>query len=208
MIKGILFDVDGVLLDSFESNLKFYQELFKMFGYRGPTREEYKTQSHIPAWEMIELYTGLKDHDEIRKIWLASDQPPFDSPAYAPRLMSEAAKIVPELAEKYPLGVVTGRTRKYVFEGEFEKLEPFFAVAVGYEDTSNHKPHPEPLFLAASKLDLDPTHCVYIGDAHTDMQAARAAGMKAILYGDAAVSDIDARITSLLEASRVISTLE
>jgi phosphoglycolate phosphatase-like HAD superfamily hydrolase len=40
MIKAVLFDIDGVLLDSFETNLKFFQDLLTKAGHRPPTREE------------------------------------------------------------------------------------------------------------------------------------------------------------------------
>jgi beta-phosphoglucomutase-like phosphatase (HAD superfamily) len=42
MIKAVLFDVDGVLIDSFEANLKFFQRLISKAGYTPPTREEYQ----------------------------------------------------------------------------------------------------------------------------------------------------------------------
>ena len=46
----------------------------------------------------------------------------------------------------------------------------------------HHKPHPEPLLLAAKRLKVRPSECVYIGDSHTCIEAGCAAGMKTILY--------------------------
>jgi phosphoglycolate phosphatase len=45
-------------------------------------------------------------------------------------------------------------------------------------DTTPHaKPHPAPLLEAARRLDIDPTHCWYVGDDQRDIEAGRAAGM-------------------------------
>ncbi|MNV61626.1 Phosphoglycolate phosphatase [compost metagenome] len=53
-------------------------------------------------------------------------------------------------------------------------------------DTTPHaKPHPAPLFEAASRLGLPPEACIYVGDDERDIVAGRAAGMKTVaaLYG-------------------------
>ncbi|SDD06540.1 HAD family hydrolase [Auraticoccus monumenti] len=51
---------------------------------------------------------------------------------------------------------------------------------VGQGDTEHHKPHPQPLLLAASRLGVEPGECVYVGDATVDVMAAKAAGMTAV----------------------------
>lgn len=53
-------------------------------------------------------------------------------------------------------------------------------VLVAYHDTARHKPLPDPLLEGARRLGVLPERCVHIGDAGTDDQAARAAGMASI----------------------------
>ena len=53
-------------------------------------------------------------------------------------------------------------------------------VLAAVEDTRTHKPEPEPLRFAAHALGVEPSDCVYVGDAVVDVLAARAAGMAAI----------------------------
>ena len=48
------------------------------------------------------------------------------------------------------------------------------------EDTTRHKPDPEPLLAAAAKVGVDPTTAVYVGDATVDILAAKAAGMAGV----------------------------
>ncbi len=54
------------------------------------------------------------------------------------------------------------------------------AVLITMEDTVDHKPDPEPLLLAVSRLGGDPARAVYVGDAVVDVEAAKAAGMASI----------------------------
>jgi phosphoglycolate phosphatase-like HAD superfamily hydrolase len=59
-------------------------------------------------------------------------------------------------------------------------LTTLFAARVCSGDTVRKKPHPEPLRLALRQMKLDPSACVYVGDAPQDVQMARRAGVRAI----------------------------
>ena len=55
MIKAVIFDVDGVLLDSFEANFTFYQNLMKAAGYTAPTRKK------------LQLFSYTKRHTSLSR---------------------------------------------------------------------------------------------------------------------------------------------
>ncbi len=59
-------------------------------------------------------------------------------------------------------------------------LDGHVDTVIGQEATSSHKPDPEPLLLAATRLGVPARECAYVGDATVDMIAAGAAGMTAI----------------------------
>ncbi len=184
MIKAVIFDVDGVLLDSLESNTQFFQKLLVEFGYQGPTLEQYRGMHNLPMWDVIRVMTGLTDEKEIEKIWKRGHQP-IPGADMIPLVPADAPAALKELRKNYALAIVTGRIRQSIF-GKSEgmaKLESYFKAAVGYEDTKNHKPHPDPLLLAAERLGVQPHECVYVGDASTDVEAGNAAGMKVFIYG-------------------------
>jgi HAD superfamily hydrolase (TIGR01549 family) len=73
------------------------------------------------------------------------------------------------------LGVVTSSPRKYA-----EKLLAYHnlpvEVLVAYHDVKYHKPHPEPIMVAAECLQAMPERCFYIGDKVEDLECAIAAG--------------------------------
>ncbi len=206
-IKALLFDVDGTLLDSFESNLAFFQELMKVKGYLPPTREEYITISHTSLWDVIKTLTRITDDAEIQNIWdfarnnIAGLK---TKPAVIPRGAEETVKL---LSEQYMLGIVTNRIRITVYEPPLDTLRPYFKVAVAYEDTENHKPHPEPLLLAAEKLGVSPDESIYIGDAETDMQASIAAGIHFVHFGSIPLAGAKYSIRSFKELPTIIKTL-
>ncbi|HET9646824.1 MAG TPA: HAD-IA family hydrolase [Microlunatus sp.] len=75
-------------------------------------------------------------------------------------------------------------------------------VLASQDDTSRHKPHPDPLLLAADRLGVDPATCVYVGDAVVDIEAGLAAGMAAIgvTWGAGLRPDlVAARATAVVE---------
>lgn len=90
--------------------------------------------------------------------------------------------------EKYniPWGVVTNKssllTHKLLNALHIDKRTK---IIVSGDTTPFSKPHPEPLLYAARSLNLDPKHCLYIGDAERDIVAGKAAGMTtmAALFG-------------------------
>ena len=86
-------------------------------------------------------------------------------------------------------------------------LEKYFKVDVSYEDTINHKPDPEPLLLAAQKLGVLPEDCVYVGDVENDVVAAKAAGMKSILYSNDKLYNADANFSSFSKLPELIKSI-
>ena len=79
------------------------------------------------------------------------------------------------------LGIVTAKRRSTV-ELAFARvpLAHLFEAVVGGDETERHKPHPEPLLLAAERMGADPAETAYVGDSPFDIRAAKAAGMHAI----------------------------
>jgi 2-phosphoglycolate phosphatase len=82
-------------------------------------------------------------------------------------------------AARIPWGVVTNKPGAFTLPLlESLALRHRAAVIVSGDTLTDRKPHPAPLLYAAAKLGIAPTRCIYIGDAETDVLAARAAGME------------------------------
>lgn len=183
MIRAVIFDIDGVLLDSFEGNLKFFGDLLEHVGYPAPTREEYSAMMHLSMWDVIRERTGLTDDGKIREIYDIGKRREIPYPLDLLSVPDDIGPVIGILDERYLLGVVTSRVRSSVFEApKLAELEEYFKATVSFEDTDEHKPSPAPLLLAAELLGVIPEESVYVGDTESDVSAARAAGMKVVLY--------------------------
>lgn len=207
MIKAVIFDVDGTLLDSFEANLKFYQDLMAQSGYGSITREQYREMIHLSRREMIRALIHPTD-EEMERVWALGEVLANEAPVGLLRMPEGAGETVKILSEKYFLGIVTSGLRDTVYKApELSALRHFFRVTVCYEDTVRHKPDPEPLLFAAERLGVSPDEAVYVGDTPSDLQAARAAEMKIIMYGKNSNDDADASVSSFKELPARIAIL-
>lgn len=208
MIKAVIFDIDGVLLDSFEANLKFFQDLMVKFGYPPPTREEFPPIFHLNMWDAIKALTKSDSEEEIRKIWEAGGSGEVVYPTELLNMPEGTEEVIKILSKNYLLGIVTNRIRNSVWE--FSKLAEFkeyFRTIVSYEDTVNHKPDPDPLLLAAKRLSVQPEEAVYIGDVENDVKAGKAAGMKVIVYSQDKIPGADTYATSFKELPELMVSL-
>lgn len=208
MIKAVLFDVDGVLLDSLKANLKFCQDLFAKAGHGPLTRKMYAGMYHLPLVEIIRLVTKSTSEKEIQRIWEMGIRRNVPYPVHLLTLHTDVKTTIQKLYGKYPLGIVTSRVKTTIFEfSKLSALQKYFSTVIAYEDTANHKPHPEPLLFAAGQLNVKPTEVVYIGDMESDVLAAKAAGMKVIIFSKTPFDSPDAYTSSFKEIPKLIKTL-
>jgi len=83
-------------------------------------------------------------------------------------------------------GVVTNKPARFTLPLlRALNLEQRAACIISGDSTANAKPHPEPLLTAAAQMHIAPAACLYVGDAERDVEAAVAAGMRALIanYG-------------------------
>ena len=196
MIKTILFDIDGVLIDSFEANFRFIQALFVKGGYPPPTREEYVPLFQMTMMDVIKTVTISEK--EIERMMQIGKENRSDMYSYdlitAPKRMKE---ILQHLHTTYTLGVVTSRLKKFIFDiKQLELVKEYFTIVVSFEDTEKHKPDPAPLLYAINTLHILPEEIIYVGDQQADFLAARAAGTKIIMVTKESFPNADACITS------------
>lgn len=209
MIKAVVFDVDGVLIDSFFANLKFFQNLLVAIGYPPVTQEQYKHLFHLTMLDVIKMFAIGASEERIQEIWeMGRTQRdklyPVDLLKY-PETLEETVR---KLSKNYQLGIVTSRVHGSVFAfPQLKDLENYFSTVVYFEDTEKHKPDPEPLLLCAQRMNLDPSEMVYVGDAATDIQSARAAGMKIIEYSSNTTTVADGITSDFSQIPQVVKVV-
>jgi HAD superfamily hydrolase (TIGR01509 family) len=209
MIKAVIFDIDGVLLDSHQANFRWYKDFFGQMGKRFVDFGEYKNKYFSqPVKEVIRNLMKLEGQslEEMYNRARAFDYSPYERLIKLPNREKE---VIAALAKKYRLAIVTGR---YALGSAFSitGLRPYFEVAVKFGDYQKPKPDPEPLKLALKKLNLDPQEAIYIGDSQDDLHAAQAAQIKFIaFYGfsQKIFKDADANIKNFFQLPAAIKKL-
>lgn len=180
-------------MDSFLANLKFFQDLLSANGFPVPDSEQYKSAFHLNMMDAIRYLTKSKSEEEIKKIWQMGRNRAVKYDVSLLKSPEGMSGTIEKLAKHYKLGIVTNRIKDTVYESpEVEKLKNYFKAVVSCEETTKHKPNPEPLWLAAERLGVNPNECVYVGDVENDAKAAKAAGMKAIIYSTTTIDLADA----------------
>lgn len=181
MIKAILFDMDGVLIDSMEANYFHFNSLLKHFGKRELDFEEYR-KSH---W-------GTHIHDDLKRIFGRISKEKFSEMiSYYNKTSSKFVKdqkpypgvkrVLRFLKRKYKLALVTSTlsklTRRIL---QHFSLEEYFDVTIDGGMIKNPKPAPEAVLLACKKLKIKPSEAIYIGDNLRDVEAGKKAGCSVI----------------------------
>ena len=183
MIKAVIFDIDGVLEETLDANIKFYEDLMKNTGYPKPSRKILEKSHHLTMWDTIALLTKENSKDKIMKIWDIGRY--ADKHDELKKFPENFLEVIKKLSRKYKLGIVTGRVRHGADNFlRRSKTGKYFSSVVSFEDYQKAKPDPEPLLVAAKKLKILPNEAVYIGDALSDRIAAKAAGIKFIFYSN------------------------
>ncbi|MCW4019382.1 MAG: HAD family hydrolase [Candidatus Bathyarchaeota archaeon] len=179
-VKGVLFDLDGTILDTTPAYLEAAKLTFQTIGQQIP---EYTKMLEIP--KRIERRLPIDD--------LTKMEPKTFLEAYIKnfyRVAASKTKPVPRVAEtlellsrKVQLAVITMRFMpKENVNAELRQhnLDRYFASIVTALDTIKPKPSPEALIKAVAAMDVQMCDCVIVGDSVIDVQAGKAAGAKTV----------------------------
>lgn len=176
MIKGILFDNDGTLVDTHDIILASMRHSTRTVLGRVIPDDVLMQKVGQPLVVQMRDFTPDEDQQaEILRVYREHNEATHDEKI---RAFSGVAEGLAELArDGFALGVVTSKRRVLAWRGlEIVGLAPYLACCIGAEDCTRYKPEPEPVERGAAALGLDVRECLYVGDAPFDLQAGRAAG--------------------------------
>lgn len=206
MIKAILFDMDGVLIDAKDWHYEALNRALGHFGYiisreshlstfdGLPTRQKLKILSKargLPCG-LHEFINTLKQH-YTHQISTQLCRPTFNH-LYAVSQLK---------ADGYKIAVCSNSVRQSV-EGmmRLSGLEPFLDLMVSNEDVAQSKPHPEMYLKAMAALEVKPNECLILEDNDHGIEAAIASGgnlLQINLPDDVTYYAIKSRISEIEE---------
>jgi pyrophosphatase PpaX len=174
---AVLFDLDGTLIDTIELLLSSARHAFDGWHRRQPTEEEWVAGIGTPLVEQLRAYAA--DDAEVGLLldrYRAFQREHHDR---LTRCYDDVPGVVAALAERrHPLAVVTSKATPIANQSlAFVGLDRYFPVVVGFDDTTRHKPDPEPVRHALGRLGVGADQAVFVGDSPHDIHAGKAAGV-------------------------------
>lgn len=174
--KGVLFDLDGTLIDTSNLIIRSFQHTFNLHYGRPLTPEEVYAFFGKPLKAALEHY-GPGKVEELTRTYREFNLAHHDQ-------LTTGFSGVPETIQTlYNAGIlmaiVTSKTKSTAIRGlKLFDMDKYFSVVIGHEECQKHKPEPEPVLLALEKLNLAPADCLMLGDSPFDLISAREAGVK------------------------------
>ncbi len=173
IIEAILFDLDGVLINSFESWYHAFNGMLKAYGKEEIDRAEFKDKCWGPDLEhnLADLNLGEEAgkyciNEQLKLIKLIE-------------LFPGTKAVLSRVREEYKLkvGLVTNTPKENV-RGIFEhfQLSNLFDVIVTGDDVKKGKPDAEMVMAACEKLTIKPKNAILVGDTEIDFLAGKSAG--------------------------------
>jgi phosphoglycolate phosphatase len=181
--QAVLFDLDGTLIDSAPDLGAAADKMRTDRGLPSLDNTLYRPMAGSGARGMLEIAFGMKpehpDYEAYKDEFLDNYERAM---TVRTAVFDGVHDLLAQLAGLgLPWGVVTNKSQRFTLP--LTAQIPMFssAKAIISGDTTPHaKPHPEPLFEAARRLQLLPERCWYVGDDERDILAGKAAGMATV----------------------------
>jgi beta-phosphoglucomutase len=202
MIKGFLFDLDGVIVDTAVFHFQAWRRLAQKLGgdFTEEQNEQLKGVSRVDSLKKIIKWTDATVSDEEfqslmveKNEWyleLVQGLGPQDALPGALNFLQTAY----DQGIKIALGSASKNAPMIL-----EKLgiTPLFTAIIDGNNVVNGKPHPEVFLKGAEALGLEPSECVVFEDSIAGVQAAKTGGMSSVGIGDAETLQADIHFNAL-----------
>jgi len=181
-IKALCFDVDGTLSDTDDLYAQKVVDLLPRFLFRDPVHTARRLVMWIesPGNALLGFADTIGIDDEMMAFidWLNRNR---KSPLKKFMLVQGVDEMLARMLGRFPMAVVSARDEKSTmrFLTQFDLCKYFDVIVTGLS-ASHTKPYPDPILLAAQKMEVKPEECLMIGDTTVDIRAGKSAGAQAL----------------------------
>jgi HAD superfamily hydrolase (TIGR01509 family) len=205
VIDAVVFDMDGVLLQSEE----VWDEVREEYVRERGGHYDAEIQLAMMGMSSPEWSRYLHDHAGV------PDEPEEINREVVRRMLARyrehlplipgATDAVERLAAQYPLGLASSSNRELIDTAlDVSGLARYFSATVSSEEVAHGKPAPDVYLEAARRLGVEPSTCCAIEDSHGGIRSAKSAGMRVVAIpnptyppGDDALALADVTVRSL-----------
>jgi HAD superfamily hydrolase (TIGR01509 family) len=207
VIDGVIFDMDGVIVDSEHVWNEARERLARERGGRwhADAQRDMMGMSSLEWSRYMHDVIGLREPPEeisadvVRRLEAVY--------RYELPLIEGAAEAVARVAERWPLGLASSSNRELIdLVLALGGLEPFFRATVSSEEVVHGKPSPDVYLEAARRLSVKPAACAAIEDSQSGILSAKAAGMRVVAIpnpryppGENALAEADVVLRAITE---------
>ncbi|MEX0621559.1 MAG: HAD family phosphatase [Candidatus Woykebacteria bacterium] len=187
MTEAVIFDLDGVTVDSRGAWTESFKQAAQKFGFEYSEELDHLTRG-VGVIKSAENLTAHYKIPEKETQFLNATKTAFNNLfAQKVTLMPGLLELLGRLDKKYNLALASSSPRFVLSENftKFPQLTAYFEVSIAGDEVERTKPSPDIFLLAARRLEVDPEKCLVIEDSPTGVVAAKAAGMKCIGLLDA-----------------------
>ncbi len=211
MLKAIIFDMDGVLVNSDKYVFQAYNVLLKSYGAR-LSEQDYSRYLGRPLNDFLSLLrqeygVDVGSPSEFSRKLLDIELKLMQSELTPKRNLTAFLRAAKREGVKLAVATSSPSYRAKLFLNRLG-IEELFDAVVAAENVDKHKPHPDVFLKASQKIDAMPGDCVVVEDASNGVAAAKAAGMKVVglinaFHSREELSEADLLINSLDELNLV-----
>lgn len=208
--KAIIFDMDGVIVDSMPYHFLAWYEALRPFGIRVSCFEVYSREGERWDKTLKDLIKQAKikfEHKNLKKIFLNRQK--IFKKYFKRRIFGGAQDLLICFKNNgYKIGLVTGTPMLEVKKILPLKIRKLFNCIITGDAVKNGKPHPQPYLKAAKLLKVKPSECVVIENAPLGIESAKRARMFCIALTTSLPKEFlkkaDLAVNSLEEIPRLI----
>jgi len=181
-IKALCFDVDGTLSDTDDLYTQKISRFFPRFLFKNPDHaaRRFIMWVEAPGNALLGLADRLGIDGEMIAVinWLSRHRQQSSKKFL---LVPGVDEMLKQLHGRYPMAVVSARDEHgtLAFLEQFD-LAKYFDVVITGLSAAHTKPYPDPILLAAKKMNIAPENCLMIGDTTVDIRAGKSAGTQTV----------------------------
>jgi HAD superfamily hydrolase (TIGR01509 family) len=197
----VIFDCDGVMFDSKQANIHFYNHLLARFNLPAMKEDEINFCHQHTADESIRrIFKGTPHMDEAFAYRLKMDYTPFLKDM---TIEPDLKGVLEALKGRYGLAVATNRSNTIQQVLEIFDLKAYFDIVVSSLDVERPKPHPESIFKILRFFGASAPEALYVGDSGVDQKTARSAGTVFVAYKNESL-EADFHVSCLMDVVSIL----